>query len=206
MTTPTIYSTVRDALDARGFHYQLDRSGDNSILATCSASNGNFRALFQCKESMEVFIVYMNLGAKARTEQDRLRAAEFMARANFGMNVGNFELDMRDGEMRFKTSVCVQGGALTPTMINVLLGVSIRTTNQYFPGFMKVLYGGVSPAEAVRMVETGVFESNESSSGQEPAETSSQDERPEETATEPAESPAENSPPEDPADPSEQVQ
>ena len=33
-------------------------------------------------------------------------AAEFEARANFGLNIGMMELDMTDGEVRGKSSLC----------------------------------------------------------------------------------------------------
>lgn len=39
--------------------------------------------------------------------------AEFVCRANYGLVSGNFELDMRDGEIRFKRFAECEG--ITPT-------------------------------------------------------------------------------------------
>ena len=36
----------------------------------------------------------------------RVAAAEFEPRANFGLDIGNLELDMTDGEVRYKSSLC----------------------------------------------------------------------------------------------------
>ena len=36
----------------------------------------------------------------------KVAAAEFEARANFGLNIGMMELDMTDGEVRYKSSLC----------------------------------------------------------------------------------------------------
>lgn len=36
----------------------------------------------------------------------KVAAAEFEARANFGLNIGMMELDMTDGEVRCKSSLC----------------------------------------------------------------------------------------------------
>jgi hypothetical protein len=51
-------------------------------------------------------------------EERRLLMAEFITRANFGIVVGNFELDMSDGEIRFKTSFD-SGGEEVPESIIV---------------------------------------------------------------------------------------
>ena len=36
----------------------------------------------------------------------KVAAAEFEPRANFGLNIGMMELDMTDGEVRCKSSLC----------------------------------------------------------------------------------------------------
>ena len=36
----------------------------------------------------------------------KVAAAEFEARANFGLNIGMIELDMTDGDVRCKSSLC----------------------------------------------------------------------------------------------------
>ena len=61
-------------------------------------------------------------------------AAEFVTRANRGMRIGNFELDYDDGEVRYKTSLDVEGGELSSKMIDNLLRANLSTTNRYFAG------------------------------------------------------------------------
>ncbi len=38
-----------------------------------------------------------------------MAVAEFITRANFGIVIGNFEIDFSDGEIRYKTSIDVEG-------------------------------------------------------------------------------------------------
>ena len=76
-----------------------------------------------------------------------------LARINYGLNIGNFELDMNDGEIRYKTSIDVEGGDLTPRMVETLIAVNISTTDRYFPSFADVMYAGVAPMEAVARIE-----------------------------------------------------
>jgi hypothetical protein len=47
--------------------------------------------------------------------------AEFLTRANSGMVIGNFELDFADGEIRYKTSIDVEGDKLSYAIIKRLV-------------------------------------------------------------------------------------
>ena len=79
--------------------------------------------------------------------------AEFITRANFGMIIGNFELDYSDGEIRYKTSVDVEEVEVTDPLVRHLIYANVLTMDKYFPGLMRVLYGGISPVEAIEEVE-----------------------------------------------------
>ena len=81
--------------------------------------------------------------------------AEFFTRGNYGMVIGNFELDMNDGEMRYKVSVDAEGIELSPTFLKNLSYTAVVTMDRYLPGIMKVLYSDIDPAEAVREIEGG---------------------------------------------------
>ena len=57
------------------------------------------------------------------------------------MRIGNFELDFDDGEIRYKTSIDVEGGELIDKMIDNLLRANLTTTDRYFGGLMELIYG-----------------------------------------------------------------
>ena len=80
-------------------------------------------------------------------------AAEYLTRANYGLSIGNFEMDFEDGEVRYKTSIDVEGGELTQGMIKNLVYSNCATTDRYLHGLMKVVYGNADPASAVRDAE-----------------------------------------------------
>jgi hypothetical protein len=79
--------------------------------------------------------------------------AEFVARANFGLLFGNFELDFSDGEMRFKTSLHTDGGAANPEVVRRLVLLNAQTANDYLRGIRLLLEQGHSPQEAIIEVE-----------------------------------------------------
>jgi hypothetical protein len=73
---------------------------------------------------------------------DRIAAlAEFLTRANYGLPLGNFEIDMNDGEMNFKNSLDISDGALTTKMVQTLIVFSLECLNRYLPGIREVIDG-----------------------------------------------------------------
>jgi hypothetical protein len=47
--------------------------------------------------------------------------AEYLTRANYGLILGNFAMDMADGEVHYKVSVDFEDGLLSPKMANNML-------------------------------------------------------------------------------------
>ena len=70
--------------------------------------------------------------------------AEFLTRANYGLPLGNWEIDMNDGEMNFKNSVDVSGGELTEGMVKTLLVFAMECANRYLPGIRTVIDGSAA--------------------------------------------------------------
>ncbi|OKH37257.1 hypothetical protein NIES2119_13450 [[Phormidium ambiguum] IAM M-71] len=81
-----------------------------------------------------------------------LPVAEFLARANNGLIIGNFEMDFEDGEIRYKTSI-IADQELSYSVIENLVYTNLSTIDNYFPGFMRIIYGGISPEEALNQIE-----------------------------------------------------
>jgi hypothetical protein len=80
--------------------------------------------------------------------------AEFLTRANSGTIIGNFELDFTNGEIRYKTSIDVQGDSLSSELIKQLVYVNVTMMDEYLPGIMSVIYGEVEPKDASAQIES----------------------------------------------------
>jgi hypothetical protein len=116
--------------------------------------NGQFTCYAQERTEQQQFVFYSVF--PVRTPDNRLNEmAEFITRANYGMIIGNFELDYGDGEIRYKTSVDVEDVDLVDALIRHLIYANVLTMDKYFPGIMRVLYAGIAPADAVEEVEGG---------------------------------------------------
>ena len=114
--------------------------------------NGQWTCYAQAREEETQLLFYSLCPVKA-PEDKRPAVAEFLARANYGLFIGNFELDFGDGEIRFKTSIDVEGERLSPALVRPLVYTNVLMMDRYLPGLMSVIYGGETPAEAVAKVE-----------------------------------------------------
>lgn len=82
-----------------------------------------------------------------------MEVAEFITRANYGMVIGNFEMDFRDGEVRYKTSVDVEGSELTYEICRQVVVTNVMLMDRYLPGIMAVITGALTPAQAIAQIE-----------------------------------------------------
>jgi hypothetical protein len=116
--------------------------------------NGQWTCYAQAREEQSQFLFYSVCPVNAPDDgQKRLAMAEFLTRANYGLFIGNFELDLSDGEIRYKTSVDVEGDRLSPALVQQLVYANVFTMDRYLPGIMGVIYGHISPEDAIAQVE-----------------------------------------------------
>jgi hypothetical protein len=79
--------------------------------------------------------------------------AEYLTRANYGLYIGNFEMDYTDGEIRYKSSIDVENTELVPAVIHNVVYPSVYMMDCYLPGIMEVIYANAVPAEAIKKIE-----------------------------------------------------
>ncbi len=78
--------------------------------------------------------------------------SEFCNRANFGLAIGNFELDHDGGELRFRTSIDAEGTTPTLELVRNAVVANVLTMDRYVTGILAVL-AGTTPADAVEDCE-----------------------------------------------------
>lgn len=114
--------------------------------------NGQFTCYAQERAEQEQLVFYSIFPVHA-PENKRTEVAEFITRANYGMIIGNFEEDFTDGEIRYKTSIDVEGVETLEPLITHMIYANVLTMDRYLPGLMRVIYAGVAPVDAVEEIE-----------------------------------------------------
>lgn len=101
------------------------------------------------------YIVYAvaPIGADDDDEDMMANMAEFVCRANYGLWNGNFELDMNDGEVRFK--YCVDCDGITPSegIIKNSIHCPAKMFKRYGAGITDIIFGNISAKEAIEKCE-----------------------------------------------------
>lgn len=98
-----------------------------------------------------LFLTYLPMKVP---EDKRLELAEYITRANYGLHVGNFEMDLSDGELRYKTTgVSDEDSMPGLEVIRRLTYVGFSMFDRYVPGVLAILYGGKTAAEAIAEAE-----------------------------------------------------
>ena len=85
--------------------------------------------------------------------------AEFICRANYGLKNGNFELDFRDGEVRYKCFVDCSEQIPSQGIVRNSIAIPASMMARYSPGIINVLYKGMDAENAVKKCEFGTADS-----------------------------------------------
>ena len=98
------------------------------------------------------FVSYLLL--EPTVPEGRVSAAtEFVARANFGMKIGNFEIDLNAGAVRYKSSVCYAGLELSKVLVYDTVMMALNSAQPYSGAYLAVVQEGKTPQEAVAEVD-----------------------------------------------------
>jgi|1185.fasta_scaffold32485_2 hypothetical protein len=81
----------------------------------------------------------------------RFAVAELITRANFGLAVGNFELDLDSGLLRYKTGIDFSATPLTDLLIRNSLLSPMETIEDFAEAMFKVMDGEMEADEAYRL-------------------------------------------------------
>lgn len=145
------FEAVGRFMEEDGWHPQtLD---DNHVhRAYFVGHNGEVTCFAQVRVDLEQFIFYVVMPVRAPAQM-RAAVAEYITRANYGLRIGNFELDFDDGEVRYKSSLDFEGVELTPGLIRNTIYPAVQTMDRYLPGVLSVIFGGKSAEEAIAAIE-----------------------------------------------------
>jgi hypothetical protein len=136
--------------DDEWYFARLD--GQTLLQANFSGKNGHLNCFAQTNEEQFIFFFYSICPVNVPPER-RLAVAEFLTRANYGLKVGNFEMDIDDGEVRFKTSIDVEKTELNRELVSNLVYANVWTMDRYLPGILTVTYGSETPLVAIQKIE-----------------------------------------------------
>jgi hypothetical protein len=125
---------------------------DRILRVQYQGENGEWTCYAVAEEEDQQFIFYSICPLKVGKTFE-VAAVEFITRANYGLHLGNFEMDYDDGTVRYKTSIDVTDDHITPASIKNIVYPNVLIMDRYLPGLMSVVFANVPPAEAISKIE-----------------------------------------------------
>ena len=151
-TPGPLLAVVLECFEKHGWKLRQS-SQPNTLPFAFRGAHATYDGMIDINETDEEFLLLLRAPNHV-PENRRLAAAEFLTRANFSMKFGCFELDMADGEVRFKVATLLREGQLSHRMVHDMLGVGLTTLDRFYPGLMAVCFGSRPAAEAIAAIES----------------------------------------------------
>jgi hypothetical protein len=134
--------------------WQIVQDNKRNLLSlSCESNDIPWNCYAQALEEEQQFAFYSVLSTQIPSDKLQL-VAEYLTRANYGLIIGNFEMDYFDGEVRYKTSIDVEGDRLSSALIRQIVYSNLFRTNQYLPGIIDILQSDIAPVEAILRIES----------------------------------------------------
>lgn len=134
----TLIDQVRDLLAVEKLKFDepnLPTHPDSEAVATfrmpVRGVRGEWICIVRVFPESQRLLVYSILPQNV-PEERRPRIAELFIRINYGLVLGNLEMDWVDGEVRYKTSMDVEDITPTATVLRNLIFSNFFSTDRYF--------------------------------------------------------------------------
>ena len=151
---PALAELVRNCLNESGWKYDFDpEKGHITFGMNLKGKLKSIRFVITINEKDCNVYAVSPLSADQNDPEQLRQMAEFVCRANYGLKDGNFELDFRDGELRYKTYVNCDGMLPTAAIVKRSYLVPLAMFERYGQGILGILFTGMSAEDAVRLCE-----------------------------------------------------
>lgn len=146
----SIANAINNFLTEDEWHFSFDEQRGLFKFGLCIKGRiKKISYVVDVKEDEYIVYAISPLGVDDDDEKMMASMTEFICRANYGLKNGNFELDMRDGEIRFKSFVDCEG--ITPTfeMVKNSIYCPAAMFDRYSAGIVDIIFGNVTAKEAI---------------------------------------------------------
>ncbi|CAB9497916.1 Pfam:DUF1790 [Seminavis robusta] len=157
----SVLDTVKAALDSIDYDYDIvtpDNDDDDghirleyTVTEVCEGCD--CAVVIMVDEETRLFRYYLDAPLRVPLAKRR-DVAILLTCINYYTFVGNFEMDLRDGQLRYRCSCKVVEGhsdsssVLGVGMVKDAMEISQQMLEKYFPGMMQVVYAGKDPEQA----------------------------------------------------------
>ena len=149
-----IFEGIRSFLRTHFEAEDLERDGEDDMISfRLEDEGGNEWGCLALADEQSEQAIFYSVVLETTPPENRLEVMKFVTLANYGMQVGNFELDLEDGEVRFKTSIDVEGQELSEGLLRNMVELNVLMMGLYYDALLAVMRGSMTAEEAIAEVE-----------------------------------------------------
>lgn len=144
---------VRDYLDNDNWNYEYRDDRNMLVMGVTIKSK---------LQSVKLYMIFNENGYTSTAicsmkadENCRNAVMEYITRANYGLRNGAFEMDVRDGEVRYRSYVPYREMASLPEgIIKESVGVPVLMFERYGDGLAALMFGFSDPETEIKRAES----------------------------------------------------
>ena len=165
------FQTLVAHFEANDFRFHAD-ADTKSVQLFITGDAVIYNCRIQLTHQDELIQVRIHYPVLARDPKMRPFVAEALARANHGMSIGNFDIDMDTGDINFHLGQVIRGQGLDDEIIGGVFSAGLATADRYFPAIMRVMFAGHTPTDAVYLSELDIHAEAMETGGEKPSTAS----------------------------------
>jgi hypothetical protein len=146
-----LFEVLQDYYNFRQWPFE-PLEGQTTLHMSYQGENGEWETFAHVNEENSQASFYSIYPQKTPAGR-RMTMAELLTRINYGMAIGNFEMDFDDGEVRYKTSLDVTDDRLSFALLTQLSEANLFLTDRYFLVIQAVMEKGMSSVDALNLLE-----------------------------------------------------
>ena len=148
---------IRQFLDDDDWHYEfVEERGFFHFGYRVPGKIKKVEAVIDVKDDAFITYVICPMCVDIDDKNQMAEMMKFLTMSNYGLINGNWELDIRDGEIRYKCYVNCDGIVPSYNVIKDTLGFPAAMYHRYGPGMLQILMNGKSADEAIEECEPDI--------------------------------------------------
>jgi len=155
MKAASLLETVKAFLEKEGIRFH-QTDGQPQLHFGFAGRSGRFLSHVAVKEKARRVVMITDCPLSVPPDH-RAAVAELVARINNNAVLGNYDFDIDEGAIHYRTSFMLDGDDLDAGLLRHTLFANWASTDFHFPAFTAVLYQGMPPKEALEGVKDALL-------------------------------------------------
>ena len=148
-----LFQRVVEYLDSQHWKYKIGGS-DNDIAELNMSLKSKINSCRLVVTASDTEIQAFAFCPIKASEDCFANVVEFITRANYGLKVGKFEFDYRDGEVRYQACLSCREGIPSLKDVEFTVDVTFLMLQRYGDGLVKNLMGFGNPEQDIKAIES----------------------------------------------------